>query len=421
MLNWLFAGGQKKSEDVVKKAPSYEEAREISASGDVAARRDLAECDNLQPEFLYYFATDSAPEVRRSVARNQAAPLQADALLSKDDDDDVRKFLATKVGRLIPNLSSDENEKVANMVFEVLETLANDKLPSVRAIIAEEIQALDNVPRSIVKLLAHDAEEIVSAPILQFSPLLNDDDLIALIASGLKSSALSAMARRQGVGERVSEAIVDTGDEMGVATLLKNDTSSINERTLEAVANMAKEIPIWQSPLVGRAELPIGTIRRISKFVGSALLKQLLDRNNIDHSLRDELTEAIENRVIEDSLNIDNDEDAKIQKQVTLLFNAGKLNAGAISKAIEKNDTPFIVHSLATLGELSPSAVKKMFTLKSAKAVLAITWKSGFDMTVAVDLQKQAAKIPDDKMILPAVGGGFPLSDLDMEWQLDLL
>jgi hypothetical protein len=80
MLNWIF--GKARSEGK-RQAPAYEKAREIAASGSVKERAKLAGYEDLEPEFLYYFATDESPEVRKVVAGNEGTPLQADPSLPR--------------------------------------------------------------------------------------------------------------------------------------------------------------------------------------------------------------------------------------------------------------------------------------------------------------------------------------------------
>jgi hypothetical protein len=103
MLNWVFGNIIKKkrkrrrSEKRPKgKKPPYEDAKKIAAKGSVEERRNLASHENLEPEILYYFTDDEAPEVRREVANNPGAPLQADLILAKDENDEVRMELARK-------------------------------------------------------------------------------------------------------------------------------------------------------------------------------------------------------------------------------------------------------------------------------------------------------------------------------------
>ena len=168
MFDWVLGNKGKKK---AGKRPAYDEAKEIAAEGGVAERQALAAHDDLYPELLYFFAADEAPQVRREVAQNKGTPLQADQILSTDQDAEVRCELARKIGRLVPSFSGKEQERLIEMAIGVLETLARDQLPQVRAIISEEIKSASNVPEHIVLKLARDVEAIVSAPVLEYSPL----------------------------------------------------------------------------------------------------------------------------------------------------------------------------------------------------------------------------------------------------------
>lgn len=71
------------------------------------------------------------------------------------------------------------------------------------------MKSLDSVPQSHIKKLVEDAEVIVSAPILEYSPLLSEVELVQIIASGIQGDALSAVARRISISEEISAATVD--------------------------------------------------------------------------------------------------------------------------------------------------------------------------------------------------------------------
>jgi uncharacterized protein (DUF2336 family) len=132
----------------------------------------------LAPEFPYFFATDEDPAVRKAVAKNDGSPLQADLVLAKDVNQQVREELAYKIGHLIPTLTDHESERLAEMTFQVLEILAKDQVPQVRAIIADEIKHLVDVPKRLIKRLTQDAEDAVAGPILEYSPLLSDEQIL---------------------------------------------------------------------------------------------------------------------------------------------------------------------------------------------------------------------------------------------------
>ena len=117
LLRRIGGGGEEASQ-----ALSYETQREMVQNPDPQVRLQLAQDESTRPEILYFLAADDAPEVRRAIASNQATPLQADLLLTDDTVDDVRADLALKIGRLIPDMPSEEQQRVREMTIETLET-----------------------------------------------------------------------------------------------------------------------------------------------------------------------------------------------------------------------------------------------------------------------------------------------------------
>src|ERR1700679_4243422 len=142
------------------------EQRTRQAQDELAGRTDAGD------DVLDFLAREGAPATRQAVAANPAAPAHANRALADDACDDVRAELARKIARLMPGLSQREAEHIRALTIETLERLAADQVPRIRAILAEEIKHLDCVPPELVKLLARDVETIVSAPILEYSPLL---------------------------------------------------------------------------------------------------------------------------------------------------------------------------------------------------------------------------------------------------------
>jgi len=78
----------------------------------------------------------------------------------------------------------------------------------VRQIVAEEIKACPNVPKRLAVSLAHDVEETVCGPVLEYSPLLSDEDLLEIVATTRVQGALEAIARRRSIDGSLADAIV---------------------------------------------------------------------------------------------------------------------------------------------------------------------------------------------------------------------
>lgn len=180
--------------------------------------------------------------MRREIASNEKTPRQADRLLADDVDDEVCCYLARKIGRIAPNLSQDDQDQIQELTFEVLDILAHDQLPQVRQIIAKEIKRSGSVLRVIIQHLARDLGVIVAAPVLEYSPLLSDEDLIEIIESVLIQGALSAFSRRTSVEATVAEAIANCDDRDAIAALLAKPSAQIHEETLDMLFDQAPDI-----------------------------------------------------------------------------------------------------------------------------------------------------------------------------------
>ncbi len=415
MLRRIFSGKGKAAK--AKREPiSYDESREVAHHGDLAARRELAQREDVRPEVLYYLAEDGAPEVRREIAANAKTPAQANLLLASDEHDEVRLDIARKIGRLLPQLTENEKSRVRELTLEALEILAQDQLPKVRAILAEELKHSVKAPHHIVVRLAKDVEAIVATPILEYSPLLSDDDLLEIIASGVAAGALPAVARRENVVATVSDAIVATMDVPAVAALLANPSAQIREETLDQIIDNGADITTWHEPLVMRPELSVRAIRRIATFVARSLVETLVKTHNIDAETEAELKLAVENRIRKAPVDSENSPAEDIEK----LFKEGRLDDQAVGAAFDRGDKAFVIAALHYLSGVPKATVQRIIGSGSAAAVTALSWRAGLSMRNAIQVQRQIAKLPPSSVLNARNGVDYPLSEDDMTSQLEI-
>ena len=376
-----------------------------------AARRDLAARNDAPPEALYYLAAEGSPAVRRSVAANPSAPAQANRHLADDKDDDVRVELARKIGQLLPKLPPEYTKRMRDLTIETLERLARDTLPRVRQALAEEIKALDCVPPRLIKALARDVEQ-VAAPILEYSPLLSDSDLIEIISSAQASFALQAIAKRRPLRANVAEAIATALDVPAVATMLLNSSAKIRHQTLDKIAQQAERVKDWQEPLVFRDELPQRVVRRLAGFVSKALIEALAAKHDLDEKTRRHLKDRLQKRF---------DEEAHGGKGPDLLAlkKAGKLDDAFVEGAIDRGSRELAIAALALLAALPPETVARIFQTGSAKAVTAVVWRAGLSMRIAFKIQTLLLRLPTPELLPARDGVHFPLGEHEMTWHLN--
>jgi uncharacterized protein (DUF2336 family) len=399
---------------------TYDADKKLLAHPDTKVRQRLAARTDVRREILYYLASDTAAEVRREIARNTITPMQADLLLVRDSNEAVRVDLANKVARLLPGLPKDAQDQVRERVVEMVETLARDSAMRVRQMVAEALKDVADAPPEIIKRLARDAELAVSRPVLRFSPLLTDQDLLDIIAGGPVSGALVAIAERDNVSAAVSDAIVGTEEEPAVAALLANPSAQIREDTLDLIVDRAPPRTSWHAPLVARPVLPTRAARRIASFIAEALLKKLQKRSDLDPEAKAAVASEVRKRLdADDSAEDDETEDGESPEAAALrMMEAGELDEDTISFALSEGKRSFVLAALSLKSKIKPEIVDKILSARSAKGVTALAWKAGMGPRFGAQLQMRLGGI-SPKQVLSARGGDWPLSPEDMKWHLE--
>jgi len=409
-------------------AIGYEESKRLAASTEPADRRALARHSQLRPELLYYLAADGDAEVRAAVAANEATPVQADLILARDRDDKVRVDLARKIARLTPGLGAEQQERLREMTYEALEILVRDQVPHVRQVIAEVLKDVADAPPAVIRSLARDSEIVVAEPVLQFSPVLSDEDLLGIIRNSPIPGALAAIARRARVPADVSDAIGASPDADAIAALLENPSAQIREETLDRLIERAPDFATWHRALVLRPLLPRNAARKLAHFVAANLLSLLAERRDLDPGTMKEVRSAVMRRLRDE-------EKAKPAAAVPRPSGAGpagsetlararKLHSsGALSESVVVtalgNDRNFARAALAVLGNLPLELVDRVLAAHSAKGVTAVAWRCGLSMRAAVKVQVQLGQIPPAAALQPRSDGRYPMSEEAMRWQLE--
>ncbi|MCF8467354.1 MAG: DUF2336 domain-containing protein [Sneathiella sp.] len=396
---------------------SYENNKARARSTDVAVRANLAAREDAEPEILYYLTDDSSKAVRKNLAHNPATPVQADLRLAHDEHGEVRTELARKICKLIPDLSGQEAEQLLEKTVTILEILAEDQTVAVRAIISEALKDTMVVPKHIVLALAQDVEETVASPILEYSPLLSDADLKEIMASGVAAGALPAIARRKGIVEDVSEAIVASLEVPAIAALLANPSAKIREETLDQIVDQAEAVEPLHEPLVMRLDLSLRAMRRIAGFVASSLVEKLVKKHKLSTDIEKELKSIVRSR-IDDTRQFVPPSKAVGKSRAESLWTAGKLDEEVIADAVDGKDLDFITTGLSLLTKYSYKKVAAMLASRNGKVVTSLCWKAGLSMRLAFTVQTKIARVPRGDIINARNGMEYPFTDEEMDWQL---
>ena len=401
---------------VSPKNDHYERAKKALAEGNVEQSHALAIDTNTPPEVLYYLADKGDDEARVGVATNTATPIQADEMLADDPYADVRCELARKIARILPDLRPDEADQLREKSIDILNKLADDQLPKVREIIATELKQTNNAPKELILKLANDIEDTVSAPILEYSPLLSDGDLREIVAAGVIGEALNAISRRKKISEDLAEAIASTLEIPAVAALLTNKDAAIREDTLVSIVKQAKNTEALHQPLASRPNLSLRIMKRVAEFVASALVHKMVDDAGLDQNTADELIKRSRKKIHNEDVNIDDEKNAQ---QIAMDFlNRGMLDDEFILECIAEHRKQLIVHCLALMADLSVQVVEKILATRNGKAVTGLCWLAKLKMRTAIEVQLKIATVPYAHVVQAAGGTDYPFTPQDMQQDL---
>ncbi len=382
-----------------------------------AAQSELAGKSDAGPDVLHYLARNGAVATRRAVAANPGAAPHTNRHLADDEDDEVRVELARKIARLMPDLGREEARHLQAQTIETMERLARDELPRVRAALAESIKSLDCIPKYIVLTLARDAESLVAAPIVEYSPLLSDTDLIEIIATAKVEEIIAAAARRKPVTADVADAIVASLDVSAISALLANPHAAVRERTMDSIISQAERLEELQQPLTLRTDLSKRAIWRIASFVGANLIEQLMMRYGLDEEIKHQLNKELRARLHEphppESTSLDT-----AKRDVAAAQAEGRLDEAFVDAAANAGQRDVVILSLSALAKVAEATARKIIQSGSAKPVIALVWHAGLSMRVAFKIQSFVMKLPSGDLLPARAGVHFPLTEDEMRWHL---
>jgi uncharacterized protein (DUF2336 family) len=383
----------------------------------------LAQRSDIRPEILYYLAEDPSAEVRRQIASNSQTPIQANLILARDSDESVRIDLVAKISMLRPELDSSQRDMAQRYIAEVLDILAQDQTIRVRQVLADTLKDVTHAPAAVIRRLAKDVEDVVANPILQFSPLLSDEDLLEIIDGGAACGRLSAISRRQGLGEAVADAVVVTEDRDAITALLENKSAQIREDTLDRLVEQAPQVEAWHKPLVDRPHLSPRATCRLASFVAKTLMKALELRAGLDEKTALLVAAELKRRLEEEKTETDErdgDDGNDTLKRAEALHASGRLDDETLSEALISGDRALVRCGLAVRAKLPIEQVDDILASRSARVVTSLAWKAGCSTRFAMQIQQQLGGIPPKQLLHAVNGGKYPMGEEEMLLQLEL-
>lgn len=292
--------------------------------------------------------------------------------LARDKTEDGRKALVEAIGSLSVSEGSPLTDRERGLMFDILGHLVHETEMSVRRTVSACLAEIPDAPRDLIRLLANDDIEI-AYPVLTNSGVLQDDDLIEVIRHRTQEHQL-AVTIRSNITESVSDALVETGNENVIRSLLKNTDAKISRSTMEYLVEQSKRIDSFQEPILHRRDLDPELVRNMFTWVSSALRQYIVDDWDLDAGTVDSLLERATAREVQAAA-YDARELSKSQQLTENLEGIGKMTPEMMLGVLREGEVALFIAMFTKFTALDETFVRRMLFEHGGNA-LAITCKA---------------------------------------------
>lgn len=280
---------------------------------------------------------------------------QADVMaLLEDPSGAKRAETATKIAVEFDRTQlTPAQRKLAEDIFRLM---VKDAEVRVREALAKHLKSNPMVPRDVAIVLAKDVNS-VALPIIEFSEVLTDEDLIEIIHLQDTDKQV-AIAGRPHVSETVSDAIVDTGKEEVVSRLVSNPGADISDGSLGRVMESMGESQAVQDAMTRRVRLPVTVAERLVTLVSENLKAQLSQKFDLPADATSDLILQIRERAVLSLALGSSDDD--LMRLVRQLNKNKRLTPSIALRALCMGDLPFFEAAMSVMAKVPLSNAREL-------------------------------------------------------------
>ena len=270
---------------------------------------------------------------------------------------------------LYSDLSADDLAAAEGAMIMLLD----DASPLVRRAMAEAFASAEGAPQIVVHALASDQPD-VALPILAHSPLLVEDDLVDLIATG-DTVVQVAIAGRQFLTRGLAAAIAEVGSAEACLTLLENPELDAAPFSLDRIIERFGHLAPIRENLMARDDLSMAMrhalLTKLSQtLAGFVAARHWLGPEHAEFTTR----EACEKATVALAADTSYDE---VGALVQHLRQTGQLTAGMLLRALLSGNVVFFEEALAELSGMSIDRVTAYIHDKSISGFRALYREAG--------------------------------------------
>ena len=254
--------------------------------------------------------------------------------------------IAAQYDRRYPRMTPAER-KIAEEIFR---QLIKDAEVRVREALAANLKTTPDLPHDLALSLARDVDE-VALPVLKFSEVLTDEDLIDIVRGENAYAKQVMIAQRATVSDAVADALIDTGNETAVARLVANEGANLTEDALGRLMNDYEDSEVVSDSLSRRPNLPAGISEQLVSAMTEKLQGYLVSEHNLTPDAASNLILQTRERATV-SLLSEGSSESELEELVYQLHVNGRLTTSLIVRALCVGDLPFFEAAMSRLANV---------------------------------------------------------------------
>lgn len=250
--------------------------------------------------------------------------------------------------------SADQVELFDSVIMKMIGQIDE----AVRVYLSERLAAIDNAPREVVKNLANDLSVSVAGPVLTHSPVL-DDDFLVESAMTHGQEHLIAISQRAAVGHRVTDVLVDRGNDQVMMTLAQNDGAELSERGYSVMVERAKDNRQLARVVWNRPDIPRPHLAELFEKASEAVRRQLEAEGG---RKAEEIAAAVKlaRQQLEQSSQEESSAYAQARAHIAALKQTGGLSEAHILSFARQGQFEEVVIAVSELGQVSAIDAERM-------------------------------------------------------------
>lgn len=324
--------------------------------------------------------------------------------LAREGSSEKRRELLRQVTDMFLHDPPARSDREAQIFDDIFAAISVDMETQVRIELAKKVAESDAPVQRTARRLAMDVIE-VARPVLEHSKALSESDILDVI-NAKSQEYMMAVTKRSDIGESVSSALVEKGEDRVVAALLENRTARLDRRTYEKVAERAEANPVLHAPFVRNVNMPLDLLNSVYLRVEAGLRREIMRKfQGVSPQELEAALEVSRNHLSSAYGALPGDYQTS-RNEIADLEKRGALKPPVLVQLLRDNKQTAFLIAFAQLVDVQFDLGQRLIESKDMDALAVLCRGAGFDRGLFVTL------------CILALGDGGSLSKTDQYGQL---